>query len=221
MLPLADQALVELAREQRDLVVTEVMAKRATGEADLLAAAGDQQGRIKQGPAFGDLEERWGHGRQQAMRTPVLAGRRRFCLLGFACLPGVVIQLPAIGVADTLAVVCQPLLAPLFEPADPLPTGGWVSPAPSRGKWPVGVLRRMLCRLISGSGVIFPGRHRLLVDQGLLPSTQIQHQQLVCSPCCGSCLGGSRWIRFKLRANERPSFACTLDAQKSYQKPVI
>jgi len=64
VLPLADQALVELAREQRDLVVTEVMAKRATGEADLLAAAGDQQGRIKQWPAFGDLEERWGHGRQ-------------------------------------------------------------------------------------------------------------------------------------------------------------
>ena len=63
MLSLADQALVELAGEQRDLFVTEVMAKRATGEADLLAAAGDQQGRIKLGPAFGGMEERLGHGR--------------------------------------------------------------------------------------------------------------------------------------------------------------
>ena len=63
VLSLADQALVELAREQGDLVVTEVMAKRTAGEANLLAAAGDQQGRIKLGPAFGDMEERWGHGR--------------------------------------------------------------------------------------------------------------------------------------------------------------
>jgi len=155
------------------------------------------------------------------MRTPVLAGRRRFCLLGFGCLPGVVIQLPAIGVADTLALVCQPLLVHLFEPADPLATGGWVSLARSGDKWPVGVLRRMLCRLISGSGVIFPGRHRLLGDQGLLPSSQIQHQQLVYSPCGGSCLSGSRWIRFKLRANERAPIACPLDTQKSYQKPDI
>jgi hypothetical protein len=67
------------------------------------------------------------------MRTAVLAGRRRFCLLGFACLPGVVIQLPAIGVADTLAVVCLPLLVPLFEPVDQLPTGGWVFSSPIGG----------------------------------------------------------------------------------------
>ena len=41
VLALADQALVELAGEQGNLVVIEVMAKRAAGEADLLAAAGD------------------------------------------------------------------------------------------------------------------------------------------------------------------------------------
>jgi len=41
VLPLADQALVELAGEQGDLGLTKVMAKRATGEADLLAAARD------------------------------------------------------------------------------------------------------------------------------------------------------------------------------------
>jgi hypothetical protein len=41
VLTLADQALVELAGEQGDLVVTEVMAKRTASEADLLAAAGD------------------------------------------------------------------------------------------------------------------------------------------------------------------------------------
>jgi len=63
VLSLSDQALVELAREQGDLVVTEVMAKRTAGEANLLAAAGDQQGRIKLGPAFGGMEERLGHGR--------------------------------------------------------------------------------------------------------------------------------------------------------------
>ena len=63
MLSLADQALVELAGEQRDLGLTKVMAKRSAGEADLLAAAGDQQGRIELGPAFGGMEERWGHGR--------------------------------------------------------------------------------------------------------------------------------------------------------------
>lgn len=81
MLTLADQALVELAGKQGNLVVTEVMAKRAAGEADLLAAAGDQQGRIQLGPAFGGLEERWVHGRTTVMRTPVLAGKGRFCLL--------------------------------------------------------------------------------------------------------------------------------------------
>jgi len=62
VLSLADQALVELAGEQGDLVVTEVMTKRTAGEADLLAAAGDQQGRIKLGPTFWGMEERRGHG---------------------------------------------------------------------------------------------------------------------------------------------------------------
>jgi len=41
VLALPDLALVELAGEQGDLVVTEVMAEGAAGEADLLAAAGD------------------------------------------------------------------------------------------------------------------------------------------------------------------------------------
>ena len=46
VLALADQPLVELAGEQGDLGLTEVMAEGAAGEADLLAAAGDQQGRV-------------------------------------------------------------------------------------------------------------------------------------------------------------------------------
>jgi hypothetical protein len=66
------------------------------------------------------------------MRTPVLAGRARFCLLGPGCLPGVVIQLPAIGVADALAVG-MPLLVPQVEPGDPLPVGGWVFSSPIGG----------------------------------------------------------------------------------------
>ena len=39
---LADQLLVELSGEQGGLSYTEVMAEGAAGEADLLAAAGDQ-----------------------------------------------------------------------------------------------------------------------------------------------------------------------------------
>jgi LysM repeat protein len=45
---------------------------------------------------------------------------------------GVVIQLPAIGVADALAVG-MPLLVPQVEPGDPLPVGGWVLLPPQRG----------------------------------------------------------------------------------------
>ncbi len=45
---------------------------------------------------------------------------------------GVVIQLPAIGVAYALAVGL-PLLVPLVEPGDPLPVGGWVLVPPQRG----------------------------------------------------------------------------------------
>ena len=63
VLPLVDQALVELAGEQGDLGLTEVMAEGAAGEADLLAAADDQQGRIQLGPAFWGLQEGRGHGR--------------------------------------------------------------------------------------------------------------------------------------------------------------
>jgi len=71
------------------------------------------------------LEERGSHGRPQVMRTPVLAGRARVCLLGSGCLPGAVIQLPAIGVAGALAVGLH-LLVPQIEPGDPLPVGSWV-----------------------------------------------------------------------------------------------
>lgn len=45
---------------------------------------------------------------------------------------GVVIQLPAIGVAYALAVGL-PLLVPLVEPGDPRPVGGWVLLTPQRG----------------------------------------------------------------------------------------
>jgi len=44
---------------------------------------------------------------------------------------GVVIQLPAIGVADELAV-SLPLLVPKVEPGDVLPLGGWVLLPPQR-----------------------------------------------------------------------------------------
>ena len=63
VLALADQPLVVLAGEQGDLGFTDVMAEGAAGQADLLAAAGDQQGRIQLGPAFWGLEEGRGHGR--------------------------------------------------------------------------------------------------------------------------------------------------------------
>ena len=45
---------------------------------------------------------------------------------------GVVIQLPAIGVADALAVGL-PLIVPQVEPGDPLRVGGWVLLPPQRG----------------------------------------------------------------------------------------
>ena len=45
---------------------------------------------------------------------------------------GVVIELPAIGLADALAVGL-PLLVPQVEPGDPLPLGGWVMLTPQRG----------------------------------------------------------------------------------------
>ena len=44
VIALADQPLVELAGEQGDLGLTEVMAEGAAGQADLLAAAGDEEG---------------------------------------------------------------------------------------------------------------------------------------------------------------------------------
>ena len=64
----------------------------------------------------------------------ICASRKgRFCLLGPGCLPGVVIQLPAIGVTNASAVVYLPLLVPQVELVDPLPVGGWVLLQPHRG----------------------------------------------------------------------------------------
>ena len=88
MLALADLPLVELADEQGDFGLAKVMAEGATGEADLLAAAGDQQGRIQLGPAFWGLEEGRDHGWSGVMRTSVLAGKGWFCLLGRGFLVG-------------------------------------------------------------------------------------------------------------------------------------
>ena len=88
VLALADQPLVELAGEQGDLGFTEVMAEGAAGEADLLAAAGDQQGRIQLGPAFWGLEEGRGHGWARAMRTSVLARVSGFVQLAQVALAG-------------------------------------------------------------------------------------------------------------------------------------
>ena len=88
VLALADQALVELASEQGDLALTEVMAEGAACEADLLAAAGDQQGRVQLGPAFWCLQEGRGHGWTRAMRTSVLAGKGWLCLPFPGCLVG-------------------------------------------------------------------------------------------------------------------------------------
>ena len=52
---------------------------------------------------------------------------------------GAVIQLPAIGVGDALAVGL-PLLVPKVEPGDGLPVGGWVLLPPQRR---VGVLAEL------------------------------------------------------------------------------
>ena len=46
--------------------------------------------------------------------------------------------------------------------------------------------------------------------QGLLPSGQVQHQQLVCSLCAGSCLCGSRWC--PLQAAGKPKSSNRLPA---------
>ena len=62
---------MELAGQQMNLCITEVMAKRAACEADLLAAAGDQEGRIQLGQAFWGLEEGRDHG-QLGLRCVLL-----------------------------------------------------------------------------------------------------------------------------------------------------
>lgn len=59
------------------------------------------------------------------MRTPVLAKMGGVCLFRSRSLLGVVIQLPAFGVVDGLAVGL-PLLVHQVEPGDVLPIGGWV-----------------------------------------------------------------------------------------------
>ena len=88
MLALADQPLVELAGKHGDLGLTEVMAEGTAGEADLLAAAGDQQGRIQLGRIFWGLEEGRGHGWARAMRTSVLARVSGFVQLAQVALAG-------------------------------------------------------------------------------------------------------------------------------------
>ncbi len=41
--------------------------------------------------------------------------------------------------------------------------------------------------------------------QGLLPRGQVQHQQLVCSPCAGSCLCGRRWCPLQAAGKRKSS----------------
>jgi hypothetical protein len=100
------------------------------------------------------------------MRTPVLAKMGGVCLFRSRSLPGVVIQLPAFGVVDGLAVGL-PLLVHQVEPGDALPIGGWVLLYPSGGgNRPDRVLMRRLCRLIGDSGVPFFGSHHCRVKHG-------------------------------------------------------
>jgi len=56
VLPVGDQALVELTREQGDAVGSWVMAEKVAGEADLPAAAGHQNGLIQPGPLLDGLK---------------------------------------------------------------------------------------------------------------------------------------------------------------------
>ena len=60
-----------------------------------------------------------------SIRTPVLVKMGGVCLFRSRSPPGVVIQLPAFGVADGLAVGL-PLQVHQVEPGDALPIGGWV-----------------------------------------------------------------------------------------------
>lgn len=56
VLPMGDQALVELAGEQGDAVGSGVMAEEVAGEADLPAATGHQNGLIQPGPVLDGLK---------------------------------------------------------------------------------------------------------------------------------------------------------------------
>jgi hypothetical protein len=58
VLPLGDQPLVQLTREQRDAVHPGVVAKEVAGEADLAAAGGYQHLLIEIGPFFNQLVAR-------------------------------------------------------------------------------------------------------------------------------------------------------------------
>ena len=99
------------------------------------------------------------------MRTSVLAKMGGVCLFRSRSLPGVVIQLPAFGVADGLAVGL-PLLVHQVEPGDALDWGLGVTSPSGGGKWPEIVLMRRLCRLIGDSGVPFFGSHHCRVKLG-------------------------------------------------------
>jgi len=81
VLAMGDQALVQVAGEQRDAVGAGVMPEKVAGHADLAAAAGEEHVLIELGPVLdclvaGGLQTREGdrHHGDSCGRTPVLAG---------------------------------------------------------------------------------------------------------------------------------------------------
>jgi hypothetical protein len=73
VLPVGDQALVELTREQGDAVGSGVMAEKVAGEADLPAAAGQQLFRPQVGPGREGQGDSRCAGYGQGFSTSVLA----------------------------------------------------------------------------------------------------------------------------------------------------
>ena len=69
VIAMGDQAVVQLAGKQRDAVGAGVVAEKMAGEADLLAAAGEEHILLQPGPVFDrGLEER-GAGRGHGPRS--------------------------------------------------------------------------------------------------------------------------------------------------------
>jgi len=92
VLAMGDQALVQVAGEQRDAVGAWVVAEEMAGYADLAAAAGAQHGLIQPGPIFdllvaGGLQTGEGdrHHGDFCGRTNVLAGGRALAAGGALC----------------------------------------------------------------------------------------------------------------------------------------